>query len=99
MATLRVVVGADGPVPQSIYDEFHLDRFVDLVPVERMVFMSRLPVSSQYRATDVTIELMRALRAIWFEHRPNLSFGDCEPHLHGFLHRTRLAHVLQPVPR
>ena len=84
VGTLRVVVGADGPVPQSIYDEFHLDRFVDLVSVERMVFMSRFLVGSEYRRTDVTIELMRALRAIWFEHRPDLSFGDCEPHLLGF---------------
>jgi predicted GNAT family N-acyltransferase len=84
VGTLRVVVGADGPVPQSIYDEFHLDRLVDLVSVERMVFMSRFMVDSEYRGTDVTIKLMQALRAIWFEHRPDLSFGDCEPHLLGF---------------
>jgi hypothetical protein len=79
-----VTVGADGPLPEALHEEYRLDRFLDLVPAEKMVFLSRFIVAADHRGGAVTAELIQGLRSIWFEHLPEVSFMDCEPHLLAF---------------
>lgn len=82
--TLRAVLGSDGPIPPVLHEEFHLERFIDLVAPERMLFLSRFLVHADYRQTDVTVNLIRGLQSIWEEQRPELVFGDCEPYMLAF---------------
>jgi predicted GNAT family N-acyltransferase len=83
VGTLRLTLGADGPFPPELRDEYRLETFLDLIPPEEMVVFTRFMVATEQRGSDVPIELMRAVVTTTAENQLQLAFCDCEPHLLG----------------
>lgn len=81
--TLRITVGADGPIPKTLHEEYQLARFADLVPYERMIIFTRFIVRPNHRGSLVAVDLLRSIVSIGIEHELELAFCDCEPYLLG----------------
>lgn len=81
--TLRFTMGADAPFPAQLRDEYRLETFLDLVAPERMAVFTRFAVLPEYRGSDVSMELMRAVVSTTVENQLQLAFCDCKPHLLG----------------
>ena len=81
VGSMRATVGPDGVIPPSLQEEYHLDRFTDLVPLELMGVFTRFFILPDHRGSAVPIELFREVLSIGAKSRLELAFCDCEPHL------------------
>ena len=81
VATARITWGGDGPLPQRMIDQYGLAPFLAEVPASAIAVGERAMVRPHLRGTDLLLKLMCQGMHFANEHRIQLVFGDCEPHL------------------
>lgn len=80
VGTVRVCIGADGPLTAVTVEDFALAPFVDAVGPERQAVVSRLIVDPALRGTAAPVQILtEVVRRTVGE--VDLYFGDCELHL------------------
>jgi hypothetical protein len=81
VATARLTWGGDGPIPQRMVDQYGLQPFLAELPAPAIAVGERAMVRRHLRGTDLLLKLMCNGMQFVNEHRIQLIFGDCEPHL------------------
>jgi hypothetical protein len=81
VATARATWGGDAPLPQRMIEQYQLAPFLAEVPESAISVGERGMVVPQLRGTDLFLRLIGASLRFANEHRIQLCFGDCEPHL------------------
>ena len=81
VATARFTWGGDAPLPQRMIDQYGLAPFLAELPASAIGVGERAMVRSDFRGSDVLLQLIGAGMQFANEHRIQLGFGDCEPHL------------------
>ncbi|MBN1208335.1 MAG: cyclic nucleotide-binding domain-containing protein [Myxococcaceae bacterium] len=81
VGTLRVHLGSEGALPESLVTRFGLERFLGLVPRERLCVVGRFMVRSDMRGTSVPYRLIQESIRFQLEQGLELAFCDCQPHL------------------
>ncbi len=81
VATARLTWGGDAPLPQRMIDQYGLAPFLAELPAAAIAVGERGMVRPRLRGTDLLLQLMGAGLRFANEHRIQLLFGDCEPHL------------------
>ncbi len=81
VATARITWGGDAPIPQRMIDQYQLAPFLAEVPQSAICVGERAMVRPHLRGTDILLRMMGNGMRFANEHRIQLVFGDCEPHL------------------
>ncbi|HVO27771.1 MAG TPA: cyclic nucleotide-binding domain-containing protein [Candidatus Margulisiibacteriota bacterium] len=81
VATARSTWGGDAPLPQRMIEQYQLGPFLAEVPESAIAVGERGMVVPRLRGTDLFLRLIGASLRFANEHRIQLCFGDCEPHL------------------
>lgn len=81
VATARITWGGDAPIPQRMIDQYQLAPFLSEVPQTAIAVGERAMVRPHLRGTDILLRMMGNGMRFANEHRIQLVFGDCEPHL------------------
>ncbi|MDY7226070.1 GNAT family N-acetyltransferase [Hyalangium rubrum] len=81
VGTLRLHLGSDGPLPETLAKRFELERFVPQVPVEQVCFVGRFMVRRDMRGTAVPYRLIQESIRFQLERGMELTLCDCQPHL------------------
>lgn len=81
VATARITWGGDGTIPQRMIDQYGLAPFLAEVPASAIAVGERAMVRPHLRGTDLLLKMMCNGMTFANEHRIQLVFGDCEPHL------------------
>jgi len=81
VATARVTWGGDAPLPQRMIDQYGLVPFLAELPQSAISVGERGMVVPRLRGTDLFMRLIGASLRFANEHRIQVCFGDCEPHL------------------
>jgi Cyclic nucleotide-binding domain len=81
VATARATWGGDAPLPQRMIEQYQLAPFLAEVPQAAISVGERGMVVPRLRGTDLFLRLLGASLRFANEHRIQLCFGDCEPHL------------------
>jgi hypothetical protein len=81
VATARATWGGDAPIPQRMIEQYQLAPFLAEVPEAAISVGERGMVAPHLRGTDLFLRLIGASLRFANEHRIQLCFGDCEPHL------------------
>ncbi len=81
VATGRGTWGGDAPLPQRMIDQYQLGPFLEEVPQSAISVGERGMVAPHLRGTDLFLRLIGHSLRFANEHRIQLCFGDCEPHL------------------
>lgn len=81
IGAMRFTWGADAPfIPRHI-EQYDLEPFLDCVSPEEIIVGERFMVLREYRGTDLLFRMFQTYLEFVNEHRIQLIFGDCEPHL------------------
>ena len=81
VATARLTWGGDAPFPQRMIDQYQLAPFLAELPPAAIAVGERAMVRPHLRGTDLLLKLMINGISWVNDHRIQLIFGDCEPHL------------------
>ena len=81
VATARTTWGGDAPLPQRMIEQYQLAPFLTEVPETAISVGERGMVVPRLRGTDLFLRLIGESLRFANEHRIQLCFGDCEPHL------------------
>jgi predicted GNAT family N-acyltransferase len=81
VGTLRVHLGGDSALPESLVAHFALERFLPLVPQEQICVVGRFMVRQDMRGTAVPYRLIQESIRFQLERGQELAFCDCQPHL------------------
>lgn len=81
LGTLRVHLGNEDSIPESLITRFALERFLALVPKERLCVVGRFMVRRDMRGTSVPYRLIQESIRFQLEQGLELAFCDCQPHL------------------
>ncbi|HVN84355.1 MAG TPA: cyclic nucleotide-binding domain-containing protein [Candidatus Binatia bacterium] len=81
VATARSTWGGDAPLPQRMIEQYQLAPFLSEVPQSAISVGERGMVVPRLRGTDLFLRLIGESLRFANEHRIQLCFGDCEPHL------------------
>ena len=81
VGAMRFTWGADAPFSQRHITQYDLQPFLDRVPREEVIVGERFMVLPEYRGTDLLFRMFQTYLKFVNEHRIQLIFGDCEPHL------------------
>lgn len=81
VATARLTWGGDAALPQRMIDQYSLSPFLAELPAAAIAVGERAMVRPHLRGTDLLLKLMCNGISWMNEHRIQLIFGDCEPHL------------------
>jgi len=81
VATARATWGGDAPLPQRMIDQYQLAPFLAEVPESAVSVGERGMVVPRLRGTDLFLRLIGESLRFANQHRIQLCFGDCEPHL------------------
>ena len=81
VATARTTWGGDAPLPQRMIEQYQLAPFLAELPESAISVGERGMVALRLRGTDLFLRLIGASLRFANEHRIQLCFGDCEPHL------------------
>jgi hypothetical protein len=81
VATARATWGGDAPLPQRMIEQYQLAPFLTEVPETAISVGERGMVVPRLRGTDLFLRLIGESLRFANEHRIQLCFGDCEPHL------------------
>jgi hypothetical protein len=81
VATARTTWGGDAPIPQRMIEQYQLAPFLAELPQSALCVGERGMVVPRLRGTDLFLQLIGASLRFANEHRIQLCFGDCEPHL------------------
>lgn len=81
VGALRFSWGGDGPFIDRHKEQYDLQPFLDCMPRQQLVVGERFMVAPAYRGTDLLFRMFQTYLEFSNEHRIQLIFGDCEPHL------------------
>jgi len=81
VATARATWGGDAPLPQRMIEQYGLAPFLAELPQSAISVGERGMVVPRLRGTDLFLRLIGASLRFANEHRIQVCFGDCEPHL------------------
>jgi len=81
VATARGTWGGDAPLPQRMIDQYGLEPFLAELPQSAISVGERGMVVPRLRGTDLFLRLIGASLRFANQHRIQVCFGDCEPHL------------------
>jgi len=81
VATARATWGGDAPLPQRMIEQYGLAPFLAELPQSAVSVGERGMVVPRLRGTDLFLRLIGASLRFANEHRIQVCFGDCEPHL------------------
>lgn len=81
VATARATWGGDAPLPQRMIEQYQLEPFLAELPQSAISVGERGMVTPRLRGTDLFLQLIGTSLRFANEHRIQLCFGDCEPHL------------------
>jgi hypothetical protein len=81
VATSRFSWGGDAPFTERLIDHYQLAPFLAELPPETMAVGERGMVVPRLRGSEIFRELGRFSQRFVSEHRIQLIFGACEPHL------------------
>lgn len=81
VATARATWGGDAPLPQRMIEQYQLEPFLAELPQSAISVGERGMVTPRLRGTDLFLQLIGHSLRFANEHRIQLCFGDCEPHL------------------
>ncbi len=96
VATARAHLGRDGPLPDELRRIYEIDRFSDLVPVERMSTLTRFMVTADQRGSMLPLAMLVRLMELHVREGVELSFCDTEPHLVGLYSRLGMRQCGRP---
>jgi CRP-like cAMP-binding protein/predicted GNAT family N-acyltransferase len=80
-ASLRIHMGADGPLPEPYQIVYDLERFAAQVPAEGIGIVTRYVVDPQHRGSAASFRLMVGCCDLLLQQRVQLVFLACSPHL------------------
>jgi hypothetical protein len=81
LGTLRLHLGSEGPIPEALATRFALERFLPIVPWERLCVAGRFMVRRDMRGTTIPYRLIQESIRFQLEQGMELAFCDCQPHL------------------
>ncbi len=81
VGTLAMLIGGNGRFPEHFEHGFDLERFVPVVPRDRMSIMIRFLVKPEHRGSSVPMKLIAESAKYQFQRGLKLLFCDCQPHL------------------
>lgn len=81
VGTLRFSWGGDAPFIRRHVEQYDLKPFLDCSPPDQLVVGERFMVATEYRGTDLLFRMFQTYLEFVNDHRIQLIFGDCEPHL------------------
>jgi CRP-like cAMP-binding protein len=81
VGALRFTWGGDAPVTERHIDQYDLQPFLNCMPADQLVVGERFMVAPEFRGTDLLFRMFQMYLRFANEHRIQLIFGDCEPHL------------------
>jgi predicted GNAT family N-acyltransferase len=81
VGAMRFTWGADAPFSARHIRQYDLAPFLEDIPPGQMIVGERFMVARAYRGSDLLSRMFRAYLNFVNEHRIQLIFGDCEPHL------------------
>ena len=81
VGTMRHNWGGDAPICDRQIKQYSMQPFLDHIPADQMIVGERFMVAPDHRGTDLILRLFRKYLNFVNEHRIQLIFGDCEPHL------------------
>ena len=81
VATGRLSWGGDAPFTQHLIDHYMLEPFLAELPQEVLAVAERGMVKPELRGSELFQELVQFGSGFTSEHRIQLIFGACEPHL------------------
>ena len=81
VATMRHNWGGDAPLCARQIEQYDLARFLKSISCEQMIVGERFMIAPSQRGTDLIFRLFQTYLNFVNEHRIQLIFGDCEPHL------------------
>ncbi|WP_224363431.1 cyclic nucleotide-binding domain-containing protein [Hyalangium versicolor] len=81
VGALRVQLGRERAIPESLTERFALERFLPLVPLEQLSVVGRFMVRRDMRGTTVPYRLIHEVTRFLIDEGLELAFCDCQPHL------------------
>ncbi len=81
VGTLAMLIGTSDRFPEHFEHGFEIERFVPVVPRDRMSIMIRFLVKPEYRGSAVPMKLIAESAKYQFQLGLQLLFCDCQPHL------------------
>lgn len=81
VATVRLSWPGHGPLSERQVRQYRLQPFLDQLPAEALAVGERGMIAPRLRGSDLLLDMMRRGLAFSHEHRIQLTFGACEPHL------------------
>lgn len=81
VGALRIHLGREDAIPESLTARFSLERFLALVPKEQLSVVGRFMVRRDMRGTAVPYRLIQESIRFQLEQGLELAFCDCQPHL------------------
>jgi hypothetical protein len=81
VGTGRLSWGGDAPFSSRLIEHYRLAPFLDELPPDTMVVGERGMVAPHLRGSELFKDMGREMRRFVSQHRVQLVFGACEPHL------------------
>ncbi|MDH3742281.1 MAG: cyclic nucleotide-binding domain-containing protein [Hyphomicrobiales bacterium] len=81
VGTARLIWGGDAPFTARQIEQYDLAGFRNAVPDDQMIIGERFMIEPSLRGSDLLYCIFCAYMNFANDHRIQLAFGDCEPHL------------------
>ena len=81
VGSMRNTWGGDASFTERHIEQYSMQPFLDEVPVEEIIIGERFLVTKEFRGTDLLFKIFCTYLKFCNDHRVQLIFGDCEPHL------------------
>jgi len=81
VGAMRWTWGGDAPFDRPHIEQYSLQPFIDSLPIGQMIIGERFMISKDHRGTDLLSRMFERYMDFCNQHRIQLVFGDCEPHL------------------
>ncbi len=81
VGAMRWTWGGDARFDGPHIEQYSLQPFIDTLPIEQMIIGERFMVSRDHRGSDLLSRMFERYMDFCNQHRIQLVFGDCEPHL------------------
>ena len=81
VGAMRWTWGGDNPFTERHIEQYSLQPFLDRMPAEQLIVGERFMVSKELRGSNLLFQMFCRYLEFCNDHRIQLVFGDCEPHL------------------
>jgi predicted GNAT family N-acyltransferase len=81
VGAMRWTWGGDHPFTERHIEQYFLQPFLDHMPAEQLIVGERFMVTKELRGSNLLFQMLCRYLEFCNDHRIQLVFGDCEPHL------------------